>query len=104
VEDQNHLRTQNVLTQTARNQQQLEDIMWEKFKNALVGVKEALGIQIPGLPVDLGSLGETATTAIQDATESATAVVDEAAVGVVDGSTAISDAITELPLGGTQPK
>jgi hypothetical protein len=78
--------------------------MWEALKNALIGVKEALGIEIPGLPADLGSLGETATTAVQDVTDSATAAVDEAAAGVVDGSTAITDAITGLPLGGTQPK
>ena len=77
--------------------------MWEALKNALIGVKEALGIEIPGLPADLGSLGESATTAVQDVTDSATAVVDEAA-GVVDGSTAITDAITGLPLGGIQPK
>jgi len=41
---------------------------------------------------------------VQDVTDSATAVVDEAAAGVVDGSTAITDAITRLPLGGIQPK
>lgn len=63
--------------------------MWEALKNALIGVKEALGIEIPGLPADLGSLGESATTAVQDVTDSATA---------------ITDAITGLPLGGIQPK
>jgi hypothetical protein len=25
--------------------------MWEALKNALIGVKEALGIEIPGLPL-----------------------------------------------------
>ena len=63
--------------------------MWEALKNALIGVKEALGIEIPGLPADLGSLGETATTAIQD---------------VADSATAVTDAIPGLPLGDTQPK
>jgi len=77
--------------------------MWEALKNALIGVKEALGIEIPGLPADLGSLGETATTAIQDVADSATAVVDQAA-GAVDGATAVTDAIPGLPLGDTQPK
>jgi hypothetical protein len=75
--------------------------MWEALKNAFVGVKEALGIEIPELPVDLGTLGETATTAIQDVAGSATSAVDEAVAG---GPTAIVDAITGLPLGGTQPK
>jgi hypothetical protein len=85
----------------------MEDIMWEALKNAFIGVKEALGIEIPEipeLPVDLGTLGETATTAVQDVADSATAAVDEAAGGVVGGSTAITDAITGLPLGGAPHK
>ena len=77
--------------------------MWEALKNALIGVKEALGIEIPGLPADLGSLGETATTAIQDVADSATAVVDQAA-GVVDGATAVTEAIPGLSLSDIQPK
>ena len=76
--------------------------MWEALKKMLISVKESLGIEIPGLPADLGSLGETATAAVQDVADSATAAVDEAAAGIVDGSTAISDAVTGLPLGGTQ--
>lgn len=78
--------------------------MWETLKNALVGVKEALGIEIPGLPVDLGSLGDSATTAVQDITETATTAVDETAAGVVDKASIITDAITGLPLGETRPK
>lgn len=78
--------------------------MWETLKNALVGVKEALGIEIPGLPVDLGSLGESPTTAVQDITETATTAVDETAAGVVDKTSVITDAITGLPLGETGPK
>lgn len=78
--------------------------MWETLKNALVGLREALGIEIPGLPVDLGSLGESATTAVQDITETATTAVDETASGVVDKASIITDAITGLPLGETRPK
>ena len=77
--------------------------MWETLKNALIGVKEALGIEIPGLPADLSSLGESATTAIQDVADSATGVVDQA-TGVVDGATAVTDAIPEVPLGAILPK
>jgi hypothetical protein len=77
--------------------------MWEALKNALIGVKEALGIEIPGLPADRGSLGESATTAIQDVADSATAVVDQAA-GVVDGATAVTEAIPGLSLSDIQPK
>jgi hypothetical protein len=82
----------------------VEDIMWEALKNAFVAVKEALGIELPELPVDLGTLGDTATTAVQGAADAATTAVDQGAAGVVDGSTAITDAITGLPLGGGQPK
>ena len=53
--------------------------MWEAIKNALVSVKEATGIEIPGLPADLGSIGESATTVVQTATESATGAIDSAA-------------------------
>ena len=78
--------------------------MWEALKNAFVSVKEALGIELPELPVDLGAMGETATTAVQDVADAATTAVDQGAAGVVDGSNAITDAITGLPLGGTQAK
>ena len=70
--------------------------MWEALKNALIGVKDAVGLEIPGLPADLGSLAESATTAVQDVTDSAT--------GVVDGATTATDAITGLPLGDILPK
>jgi hypothetical protein len=55
--------------------------MWELLKTAITGVKDALGIEIPELPIDagsidVGSIGEAATTAVQDESESATAAVD----------------------------
>lgn len=70
--------------------------MWEALKNALIGVTDAVGLEIPGLPADLGSLAESATTAVQDVTDSAT--------DLVDGATAATDAITGLPLGDILPK
>ena len=78
--------------------------MWEVLKNALASVREALGIEIPELPGDLGTLTESATTAVQDVAESTTAAVSELAAEVVDGSTTITDAITGLPFNSTQPK
>ena len=56
--------------------------MWDAIKNALMSVKDAAGIEVPGLPADLGSLGESATTAVQSVTESATGVIDGAALAV----------------------
>jgi hypothetical protein len=80
--------------------------MWETIKNALIGVKEATGIEIPGLPADLGSLGESATTAFQSVTESATGVIDgaagatEAVTGSVGGLSETAAAATEAATGG----
>jgi hypothetical protein len=82
--------------------------MWEAIKNALIGVKDATGIEIPGLPADLGSIGESAATAVQTVTESASGVVDGAApaVDAVGGSigditataaTAVESATQALP-------
>ena len=70
--------------------------MWEALKKALVGVTEAAGIEIPGLPVDLASLGESATTAVQDATDAATTAAD--------GATAATEEITGLGRGDILPK
>jgi hypothetical protein len=60
--------------------------MWDTIKNALSGVKDSTGIEIPGMPEDLGSIGESATTAVQDVTESAT--------GAVDGVAAATETVT----------
>ena len=64
--------------------------MWEAIKNALMSVKEATGIEIPGLPADLGSIGDSAATAAQTVAESATGAIDGAAtaVGAVTGGVA----------------
>jgi hypothetical protein len=62
--------------------------MWEAIKKALVGVKDATGFEIPGLPVDLGSIGDSAATAVQTLGESASDVIDGAAAatdGVAGG-------------------
>ena len=82
--------------------------MWEAIKNALMSVKEATGIEIPGLPADLGSIGDSAATAVQTATESATDVIDsagaatEAVAGSVAGTgetaaTAVDSSTQALP-------
>ena len=59
--------------------------MWEAIKNALMSAKEATGIEIPGLPADLGSIGDSAGTAMQTVTESAT--------GAFDGAATAADAV-----------
>jgi phage-related protein len=71
--------------------------MWETIKNAVMGVKDATGIEIPGLPSDLGSLGDSATEAVQAVTESATGVIDGAPAateGVTDSVAGVSETAT----------
>lgn len=64
--------------------------MWEIIKNALTGVKEAVGFEIPELPADLGSVRDSAATAVQTVTESAAVALDgtAAATDAVVGSVA----------------
>jgi hypothetical protein len=82
--------------------------MWEAIKNALIGAKDASGIEIPGLPADLGSIGDSAANAAATVTESATGVIegaapamDAVAVGVAGlsetATTAVDSAATVLP-------
>jgi hypothetical protein len=40
-----------------------EILMWAALKKAVAGVTESLGIEIPGLPIDLGAVGDAAATA-----------------------------------------
>ena len=50
---------------------------WETIKNALIGAKDAVGIEIPGLPSDLGTIGDSAATAVLTATDSATGALED---------------------------
>ena len=70
--------------------------MWETIKNALMSVKDATGIEIPGLPEDLGSVGDTAATAVQTATESATGLIDGAGAAAgpaTDGVACVTETV-----------
>jgi len=71
--------------------------MWNMLKNALIGVKDAVGIEIPGLPSDLGSVAESATTAVQG-------VVDSAAGTIGDATTTAGEAISGFSIGDVAPK
>ena len=51
--------------------------MWETIKNALIGAKDAVGIEIPGLPSDRGAIGDSAATTVQAATDSATGALED---------------------------
>ncbi len=78
--------------------------MWEAVKNAILSVKEATGIEIPGLPADLGSIADSATGVVDGATTAAEAVtggvagVAETAVTAVDSA---PQALADLAGGST---
>jgi uncharacterized protein with GYD domain len=67
--------------------------MWDVIKNAVTQVKETLGIEIPELPVDLGSfdaagIGEAGTTAAETVTGSAAGVVEDLTATAGEAATA----------------
>jgi hypothetical protein len=68
--------------------------MWQTIKNALTGVQEATGIAIPGLPAELGSMADSAATASQAVTESAS--------GFIDGAAAAFDGVAGSVAGVTE--
>jgi hypothetical protein len=68
-------------------------IMWDVIKTAVTGIKDALGIELPEIPVDLASLTDAADAAVTTATESAAEVVGTATESLPD-VTAVTDAAT----------
>jgi hypothetical protein len=79
--------------------------MWDVIKNAVTQAKDALGIELPELPVDLGSLdtagiGEAATTAAEGVTASATGAVEDltatAGEAVTDAGTQVTDTVSGI--------
>ena len=71
-----------------------EILMWAALKKAVAGVTESLGIEIPGLPIDLGAVGDAAATAAQGVTESAT--------GAVEGLTGVTETLSGGVAGVTE--
>jgi hypothetical protein len=80
--------------------------MWDVIKNAVIQVKDALGIEIPELPVDLGSLdvagiGEAATTAADGVTASASSAVEDLTATAGDAVTTAGTQVTDTVSGIT---
>jgi hypothetical protein len=80
--------------------------MWDVIKNAVTQLKDTLGIEIPELPVDLGSLdaagiGEAATTAMEGVTQSATTAVEDLTATTGEAVTAAGTEVTETVSGIT---
>jgi hypothetical protein len=69
--------------------------MWETIKNALANVKEATGLEIPGLPDDLGSLGDTASNAARTVTDSVTESVSGLTGGALTEGGVTEGGVTE---------
>ncbi len=74
--------------------------MWEAIKNAVTSAREVLGIELPELSVDVGSVGDAATSAAQGITDPATGALDsltataDLAAGEVTG---VAEAVSGLP-------
>ena len=71
-----------------------EILMWAALKKAVAGVTESLGIEIPGLPIDLGAVGDAAATAAQGVTESA--------AGAAEGLTGVTETLSGGVAGVTE--
>ena len=77
--------------------------MWDVIKNAVTQLKDTLGIEIPGLPieggsVDAASIAEGVTAATEGVTASATTAVDDltaAGDAVTAAGTQVTDTVTE---------
>ena len=80
--------------------------MWDVIKNAVTQLKDTLGIEIPGLPIEVGSVDaasitEAATTATDGVTQSATTAVEDLAATAGDAVTAAGTQVTETVSGIT---
>ncbi|MEA5053943.1 MAG: hypothetical protein VB093_10945 [Propionicimonas sp.] len=74
--------------------------MWESIKNLFTGAKDALGIEIPELPVDLGGLQDSAATAAASVTETVNGATGAAlpfGTAVTDSVADISQKVSDLP-------
>lgn len=74
--------------------------MWDVIKNAVTQLKDTLGIEIPGLPIEVGSVDttsitEAATTATEGVTQSATTAVEDLTAPAGEGVTAAGTQVTE---------
>jgi hypothetical protein len=74
--------------------------MWESIKNLITGAKDALGIELPELPVDLGAAGEAATGAAQQLSESAGGLVEGATAAAESAGQVLPDLTNVLPEAG----
>ena len=75
--------------------------MWAQLKNAVAGLTEQLGIEVPELPVDLGAVTDVLGTAGADVAGSVT----DAAGSVTDAATGLAEEVgVPLPGGTEVPK
>ena len=73
--------------------------MWEAFKNIVTSVKDTLGIEIPELPVDVGSAGEAASGLVQGVTDQAAAVSGDVLATAGEAATGGAAQVTEAVSG-----
>ncbi len=79
--------------------------MWNKIKQAALGLTEELGVEIPQmpeLPVDLAAVTDSVTAAAGDVMGAGADTIDAASAGVTDavadlGTTASDAVATDVP-------
>jgi hypothetical protein len=81
--------------------------MWDIIKNAVTQLKDTLGVEIPGLPIEVGSLDaasitETVTTATEGATASAATAVEDLTATAADAVTTASTQVTDTVTGAAR--
>lgn len=80
--------------------------MWDVIKNAVTQLKDTLGIEVPELPIDVGSvdaasIAEAATTATDGVTEPATTAAEDLTATAGEAVTAAGTQVTETASGMT---
>jgi hypothetical protein len=78
--------------------------MWTRLKTAVLGISEQLGVEVPELPVDLGPLTDTISSAADsvgtvttDATVAVAEAADGAAPALTDAAGAVVDQASTIP-------
>ncbi len=73
--------------------------MWAALKDIITSAKDALGLEIPELPVDVGAIGEQASGLVQGVSEQAAAVGGDAMAVAGEAATGAAAQVTETVAG-----
>lgn len=81
--------------------------MWDALKNAIAGMAESVGIDLPNPAAEVTALGDAANEAVTGATDAAGSAVDAAGTAVDDVTGAVTGdlgGLAEGVLGSVTPE